>query len=510
MSAARLSSQQHVVFEDSLRNGTVHSSTQSVKSLLSTTHNASAEVDKSRRSGAVQELLGILANEMQNKQPLPEFLPVCLAHVKRLIAAIDRSYTDVQLQFMLEHECWLVKTFPHAYSHGFESHRACKCFSEKLVSCRMWELHDGSQERYTEFCTAYFNDPNAEGIEECTGKLPPETWSSGPLLEPSKAVPGAPNEAVVKSADDGVPAELGKAQVKKGPDAAARGVADTIPLGAGTPGSPEPTVEPPFLPGAADEADDKEIEEQMKQMQDRIEKDVKEAKVSQTKQDGPKSGKLASGKRAMRDGQKVKCPYKSGSYEWCDYIIDGEPTLDKAGVAWDSESRAKELAKEVKDDTLVGDGPEAHVIVPGEPLSPEAKKRMEEARKRNLAKRASGQQSQEEAIHVANHWKKMQKLSNQKQEAAQAYKDRYRNQWERMKQVSEKKKLRKQVERDFYREKSWPWPKDEAEWDNTDVQQRPKLSPKAGKQDYPAVHSLAACAVSPFVLLVGILLLGTP
>lgn len=505
--ATRFSHQQHVAFEDSLQN-----STQAVKSLLSTAHNSSAVVDKSRRSAVVQELLGILADEMQNKEPLEKFLPVCLAHLDKLIATMDRAYTDVQLQFMLEHECWLVKTFPHAYSHGFESHRACKCFSEKLAAARMWELADGSKERYTEFCTAYFKDPNAEGIEECAGELPPRFPGASPSAGP---LPLAKDAPLGKAQD--VP--LGKAKPCDEAEKAVKAVPGEQPKKVasvkGAVPTEEPTVEPPFAIPSGGEIDDKEIEDQMKKMQDKIDSDISEAKKVSAKDGELTKGKPSNRKKVMRNGQEVECPFKSGSYEWCDYIIDGEPTLDKKNKAWDSESKATEIAKEVKEDTLVGDGPEPHVLDAGAPLSPESKKRMEEARKRNLAKQASNEGSQEQYERMTNHWKTMATRSKHKAESIEAAKERYHTQWERMKQATEKKKLRKQaekeVEKEFYREKSWPWPKEEAEWETTEVRQKPrKPSDKLANEEYPSVHSLAACAVSPLVLLVGILLVGQP
>lgn len=521
------SASEHVALKDSLQTGV-----QSMKgpTLLSTRHNASALGGKSGRSMAVQELLGILAREMQNKQPLDKFLPTCLAHIKKLVKVMDQAYTDVQLQFMLEHECWLVKTFPHAYSHGFESHRACKCFSEKLSAARMWELHDGSQHRYEEFCTAYFNDPNAEGIEECAGEFPSGMPSGGEPVQPLKQ--GSP--------ELGAPEEMAEAAAQPG----------QAPLGAKTPGEPlgvaspvdidksaspspsqeavvaskqEPTVEPPLsLPTEEDQEEmDKEIERQMKEMQDRVKKDVESAEkageLGVATPEGEKARLEAERKRKQRNmqrrpGQAIDCPYKSGSYEWCDYIIDGEPYYKDKDKAWDSKSSATKLERLVEHQTEEGDGPEPHAIIPSdEPLPPWARKKIEEARARNKAKEASHENSQEAYARIENHWAQMRKRSKKKAEYQKAYQDRYRTQWERMQKVAEQKRLRDQAEKEIaYDSKSWPWPKDDPEWDHTEVQQKPKKAAGPAPFERKPTHSSAVRSASPLVLLIGIVLSTLP
>merc|ERR1719316_348881 len=52
---------------------------------------------------------------------LKAFLPACLAHTKAMVNQIDRSYTDLQLQTVLENECKLSKEFPALYEDGFSS-----------------------------------------------------------------------------------------------------------------------------------------------------------------------------------------------------------------------------------------------------------------------------------------------------------------------------------------------------------------------------------------------------
>lgn len=466
---------------------------------------------KSGKSAVVQELLGILASEMQNKQPLEEFLPACLAHVTKLVRVMDQAYTDVQLQFMLEHECWLVETFPHAYSHGFESKRACKCFSEKLAAARMWELHDGSQDRYKEFCTAYFNDPNAEGITECQGDMPPrlkeEASEGGPFIEPlgkpelAKAEP----EELPKAA----PAPLDQATLGAGPDdKAVRDSKGQLPKAAVAGPVGEPTMEPPFIPSASEE-DDKEIEREMEEMQRRIAREVEgaEKKGGVSDADLKRQQEASKGKLKMRKGQAIECPYKSGSYEWCDYIIDGEPTLAKEGVAWDSKSTATKMKRQVAQDMETGDGPEAHAIVPSnEPLPEWARKKLEAARERN-AKREASDDTQAKYKSAEAHWAAVRGRSKREAQAKQASQDRHRTQWERMKLIKEQKKLRKQTENEIaYDAKHWPWPKDDPEWDRTDVQLKPRKASSKPSTEQAATHSLAACAVSPLVLLVSIAL----
>lgn len=513
-SAARFTHQQHIAFEDALQN-----STKSVKkpTLISTVHNASATVSKSRRSAAVQELLGILANEMKDKQPLEEFLPVCLAHLKKLIKAMDQAYTDVQLHFMLEHECWLVESFPHAYSHGFETKRACHCFSDLLSNARMWELHDGSQDRYTEFCTAYYNDPNAEGMSECEGEAPPwgvkepETLGpGGPFIEPlekAKAQPEPLEKAKVQPGKpDGV-APLGSAVTGPGDETVSRGKGGKDDkVGAAV----KPTMEPPFVPGMSEE-EDAEIERQMREMQKRIEGEVESAKRV-SPEDEERRRRLEVARQKAKRGKAIECPYKSGSYEWCDYIIDGEPTYDKEHVAWDSKSTANRIEDQVEKDTLTGDGPEAHAIVPSDkPLPDWARKKIEEARERNAKREASGDMTQAKYNRIDSHWKALRDRSKKEKGAKQASQHRYDTQWDRMKQITESKRLRNQAEREIaYDDKSWPWRKDDPEYDQIDVQQKKPKEPPKPVSHPNAPHSLAACAVSPLVLFAGIIFIGHP
>merc|ERR1719217_250548 len=45
-----------------------------------------------------------------------EFMPKCLAHVNELVHTLDMSYTDIQLETVLQHECQLSLEFPKTHS----------------------------------------------------------------------------------------------------------------------------------------------------------------------------------------------------------------------------------------------------------------------------------------------------------------------------------------------------------------------------------------------------------
>lgn len=85
-----------------------------------------------------------------------EFEPRCLDHVHALVARVDQSYTDVQLESNLLHQCEMEKEFPHSYEHGFNSHEACREFAKKLTRARMHELETGSDKGYREFCHDFY------------------------------------------------------------------------------------------------------------------------------------------------------------------------------------------------------------------------------------------------------------------------------------------------------------------------------------------------------------------
>jgi len=87
--------------------------------------------------------------------PYKAFQPACIAHTKRLVASLDRAYTDVQLREVLENECSLDKMFVSVET-GFGDYDACKRFANSLVEARNKELEKGSTEGYKTFCDGYY------------------------------------------------------------------------------------------------------------------------------------------------------------------------------------------------------------------------------------------------------------------------------------------------------------------------------------------------------------------
>mmetsp|Transcript_19646 Transcript_19646/g.53866 ORF Transcript_19646/g.53866 Transcript_19646/m.53866 type:complete len:238 (+) Transcript_19646:28-741(+) len=85
-----------------------------------------------------------------------EFMRSCLEHVKGLVATIDQSYTDKQIQGVLENECLLEKAFPNVTEDGFNDEKSCMVFAKKLTAARHAELADGSQTGYGQFCSSYY------------------------------------------------------------------------------------------------------------------------------------------------------------------------------------------------------------------------------------------------------------------------------------------------------------------------------------------------------------------
>jgi len=97
---------------------------------------------------------------------LKAFLPACLAHTKAMVNQIDRSYTDLQLQTVLENECKLSKEFPALYEDGFSSHKACLSFAQSLTEARFNELEGGKPEGYTKFCNKFYELETDQGRKE--------------------------------------------------------------------------------------------------------------------------------------------------------------------------------------------------------------------------------------------------------------------------------------------------------------------------------------------------------
>ena len=88
--------------------------------------------------------------------PVDDFMPTCLAHVDKLLATIDRSYTDVQIKPVLEQVCWHEHYFPSVTEDGFSDKEACHEFAEMLTQARDVELENGSKDLYTTFCEKYY------------------------------------------------------------------------------------------------------------------------------------------------------------------------------------------------------------------------------------------------------------------------------------------------------------------------------------------------------------------
>lgn len=104
------------------------------------------------------------------QQPYEQFRVDCLAHVHQLVDNIDRSYTDVQMENVLKHECAMESEFPAAKEDGFHTEAACHEFAELLTKARHEELATGSQEGYEEFCQKYYEHRNAHPIGTPTAK----------------------------------------------------------------------------------------------------------------------------------------------------------------------------------------------------------------------------------------------------------------------------------------------------------------------------------------------------
>jgi len=84
-----------------------------------------------------------------------DFLPACTSHVKKVVQGVDRAYTDLQLQKVLENECSLDKQFT-THEDGFDHEEACRKFAKQLTEARMKELESGSVDGYEDFCKDYF------------------------------------------------------------------------------------------------------------------------------------------------------------------------------------------------------------------------------------------------------------------------------------------------------------------------------------------------------------------
>jgi hypothetical protein len=94
--------------------------------------------------------------ENNTMPPYNAFMPACVKHLRQLIAEVDGSYTDIQLEAVLEHECWYSKKFPRSCDSGFEETKHCRKFAQQLVTARDDELQTGSKSGYHQACEDYF------------------------------------------------------------------------------------------------------------------------------------------------------------------------------------------------------------------------------------------------------------------------------------------------------------------------------------------------------------------
>jgi len=101
-----------------------------------------------------------------------DFLPGCLVHTAELVQSIDASYTDMQIQTVLENECLLKKEFPTVVDHGFDDHGDCMHFAESLSKARHAEVREGSTDGYKTFCKEFFENKARPlpGLDEAVDK----------------------------------------------------------------------------------------------------------------------------------------------------------------------------------------------------------------------------------------------------------------------------------------------------------------------------------------------------
>lgn len=167
-----------------------------------TLQNASSNVSavlslSAAAKSALHALFQVLAEEAMHVEPLAAFKPKCLAHVEKLIHSIDRSYTDEQLQTVLENECKLAQEFPNSQKSGYNSHDKCMEFAKKLATARDHELKTGETQQYAKFCEEYHhhleNDPVVPPAKlnatNCTKAAAPRTAPAATAKPAAKESP---------------------------------------------------------------------------------------------------------------------------------------------------------------------------------------------------------------------------------------------------------------------------------------------------------------------------------
>jgi hypothetical protein len=115
--------------------------------------------------------------------PLTVWMPSCTRHLRQLTAEVDGSYTDVQLEQVLAHECWYAKKFPRSCDSGFEEAKHCDAFAKLVVAARDEELANGSRKGYEKCCEHYYHlIGGAADIKKKRNKAPMFTHRTMPAV----------------------------------------------------------------------------------------------------------------------------------------------------------------------------------------------------------------------------------------------------------------------------------------------------------------------------------------
>jgi len=106
--------------------------------------------------------------------PFDQYLPACLAHVERVVQSIDSSYSDVQIETVLNNECGLEKEFPNAHSDGFKNEDSCRHFAKLLADARHIELGTDSKMAYEGFCAEYYAHKKGKEVKKAAPEEEPK------------------------------------------------------------------------------------------------------------------------------------------------------------------------------------------------------------------------------------------------------------------------------------------------------------------------------------------------
>mmetsp|Transcript_81723 Transcript_81723/g.179592 ORF Transcript_81723/g.179592 Transcript_81723/m.179592 type:complete len:260 (-) Transcript_81723:55-834(-) len=80
------------------------------------------------------------------------FVSKCRKHVGKLVEAIDRDHTDLQLESVLSSYC---KTASDS-EHGFKTDEDCEFFAKRLMAAREHELRTNGTGKYWTLCEDFF------------------------------------------------------------------------------------------------------------------------------------------------------------------------------------------------------------------------------------------------------------------------------------------------------------------------------------------------------------------